>query len=204
MTLRPRIKVFMIRRMFLADSLNPLETILIPAEKSFMKRSMKVSLTAVALAVALTLGTATYADDEKPDRSGQGQHAHEVFSKLPKDSAMLIRHVMEKAFQDNKNLMAQGKKLHKELLAVLTVDNFDAAAYTAKQQEIQQLHDKIKTNMSAAFASALAQLSPADRKIIADGMAQHEAWHHGKGGWHGKHTDGKPDAVDAAPSDSPQ
>jgi uncharacterized membrane protein len=138
---------------------------------------MKQSLTAAAIVLTLTFGGGAYAylDDDLSEYNGQhSENAHEKLGKLPKDSAALVQRVMKTALEDNKNLMLQSKRLHRDLRIILSADSFSEQDFNAKQTAIQQLHDKIRKNISMAFTSALAQLSVDDRKIIADEMAQHD------------------------------
>jgi len=149
---------------------------------------MKKLFTLLAFTAFLAAGTLTAnANDNAASddaNAPDGQHHHwGAFDKLPKDDAQLIRDTMQKAHEDSKDLMSQSKKLRQDLRAILTADQFDEKAFIATQAKMQAIKNKIKAKTTAAFASALAQLPAADRKIIADGMAKHP-WGHDKGHWH--------------------
>ena len=140
---------------------------------------MRKLLSTTALVFTLAISGVAYANDDwhgKGDHKGPPPYIEEALSKLPEEDAAQFRNTMKQSQEKGKTIFEQMHKLHEDLHGILTAEKFDKAAYIAKNKELTKLHDKMHANMTEAFATAAAQLSQDDRKILADAMKN--KWHH--------------------------
>ena len=88
------------------------------------------------------------------------------------DQRSQIKTIMDAAHKDLQALHENGRKLHEQSLAVFTQPNVDArAAETVRQQMLAQ-HDAASKRMMQAMLDASKVLTPEQRKLLADKMAQ--------------------------------
>lgn len=159
---------------------------------------MKVSAllpTGIIATVLLTAGIACAGDwDEQGHRthtpSGQTECAHShpstPFTGLSSDDQKILHNAMMAAHKQNKPLEEKIRILHEDLHALLIAPAFDKEMYLAKKRKLYALEAKAKANMENAFASAVAQFSPQERKTLAKfhemghhhPQWQHEGWSH--------------------------
>lgn len=143
---------------------------------------MKKQLSAMALVMAMTLASTAYADNDFSGKASMEGGAYKAaLAKLPEKDAAQFRDTLKQAHEKNKAYGDQLDQLHKDLKTILTAPKFDKDAYIAKTTQLQQLHDKMHANTSAAFASAASQLSQDERKSLSEAFDERRShWqHHG-------------------------
>ena len=84
----------------------------------------------------------------------------------------MMREMMASVHEGNKETFEQIKAKREEMNALIKAEPFDKAAFVAKHEEIQQLHQKMMTARVEAKASMIEKLSPEDRAAMAD-MPKH-------------------------------
>lgn len=136
---------------------------------------MKKILSTTAILLTLSFSSAALASSEWYGKEGQEMPSYmeDAIGKLPKDDAAQFRDIMKDARENNKDLQAQIENLHGDLHAILTSETFDKAAFIAKRQEVQQVHNQMENNMCEAFASAVDDLTLEERVTLT------RALHHG-------------------------
>jgi len=143
---------------------------------------MKTLLSTTALLLTLGFSGAALANSDWYGKEGQDMNPSTMegaICKLPKHDAAQFRDTMKEARENNKNLQEQIGDLHGELHAILTAPTFDEGAFLAKRKELQQLHDQMETNMTEAFASAVANLTQDERVTLTRAMHhEHDKHHH--------------------------
>lgn len=144
----------------------------------------KKLITGTAIVTMLIGGAALACDGSGKGGHHRGGHMKEVISQLPEAKQELFREQMESQREAFKGKRDQIKTLHGELKAIVTAETFDKSAFLAKHKEIDALKSQSKAARHASFADLLAQLTPEERKIVADGMKKR-----GKRGKHDKHGD---------------
>ena len=147
---------------------------------------MKTLLSTTALLLTLSFSGTALANSEWYGKEGQDMspsYMEKAICKLPKEDAAQFRDTMKEARENNKDLQEQIGKLHGDLHDILTAETFDKAAFLAKRKDLQQLHDKMETNMTEAFASAVGDLTQDERVTLTRSMDRSRAKHHG----HDKH-----------------
>lgn len=136
---------------------------------------MKKIIAAAGLVTWLAIAATAYAHS---DHDG----AKEL--NLPPEKKEILHHAMEQAKAENKPLFEQARQLHAELKAIVTAPEFDKDKFLAKTREIQDIKNKMHTNMDNAFVSVADKFTPEERGKILD--RHHHHWHHdgGKGKTH--------------------
>src|SRR5579884_2627059 len=126
---------------------------------------MKKLITITALFCAFSLPSAALAHG-----SMQSGYLEQALSTLPQEKAEDFRDAMQQAHEENKELYGQAHQLRQDMRRILTAPDFDADAFTAKSEELRQVHDQITENLDDAFAQAAEDLSPRERMKLADAL----------------------------------
>lgn len=135
---------------------------------------MKKLLATTALVLSLTASTAALAASP----AAQQSYMEKAIATLPKDKAEKFDDALDEAHEQNKDMYEQIHQLHQQLHDILVADTFDANAFTAKSEELRQLHDKMGANLDKAFATGAADLTPAERTKLASAMENTQAAQH--------------------------
>lgn len=148
---------------------------------------MKKFLTATALMLSLATasGIALAEHHEGRPHDGPPPHVQEALAKLPADKAKQVGDTLHSLRESRKADWESFKAHHQAMRAMLTAESFDKAAYMAKAKELDALHSAKKLNYHATIADLAAELSPEERKILAEAMPGKHHWRH-----HGKKHDG--------------
>ncbi len=132
---------------------------------------MKKLILITAMLGVLHLPTLAFAND------GDGLPPtlmEKAISKLPSDKAEQFRDALQSAHEENAPLYDQAKQLHTQIHDILAADNFDRDAFNAKNQELRQVHDKIRTNLDDAFGAAVSDLSTSERQTLLTALEHQE------------------------------
>ena len=78
---------------------------------------------------------------------------------------------MKQAHEKNMDIADQIHSLHDEIDEIVMAEPFDEAAFKAKSAKLREVYETMRANTDEAFASAIAQLSQDERKILANAMA---------------------------------
>lgn len=154
-------------------------------------KTRKILLVTVAFA-ALTSSMPVFASEPQGKAETEhGWHHHHCQSALwhllPEEKRTLLRSTMEKIHKENASLREQGRKLDKELDALLKVQEFDKSTFLAKQAQLDAIHDKMKAKAEQELASIAADFTQEERKILAE--MRNMRHHHWKQGEHEKKTE---------------
>jgi uncharacterized membrane protein len=148
---------------------------------------MKKLLTTTALALSLAIAAPAIAAPVAPaatpaakpaapaakPASAKGPNAGFVekgVSQLSEDKQAAFRDSLKASVDKHREGNTKRTQLREELATILGAANFDKAAFTAKNKEIQDEEYVSRANLNTAITEAIAKLSAADRKILADGM----------------------------------
>ncbi|HAX92075.1 MAG TPA: hypothetical protein DCY07_07710 [Rhodospirillaceae bacterium] len=93
-------------------------------------------------------------------------------SKMSEAGQKMMREMMATVHEGNKESFEQIKAKREEMNALIKAEPFDKAAFVAKHEEIQQLHQKTMAARVEAKAAMIEKLSPEDRAAMAD-MPRH-------------------------------
>ena len=156
----------------------PLGLILIMEAQMKMNKWLVSGLFAILLAAA---GTANAHDGNRCNQDGWSHGDGHPMSMLSDDQRQLLHGTMKKFFEQDKGVIEQMHKLHKEMHDVLAADTFDAHKFTALGAQIGKLRDKLHRDRMQAFASIAGQFTPEEREMI---VKFHRHRHHDDGEWH--------------------
>jgi Spy/CpxP family protein refolding chaperone len=143
-----------------------------------MNKWITPGLFVIVLAVA---GAASAHDDNGCDKDGWSHGDGHSMSTLSDDQKKLLHETMKKVFEQDKNIIEQMHKLHKDMHEVLAADTFDARKFMALGAQIGKLRDKIHRDRMQAFASIAGQFTPEEREMIVKFYRHHH--HHHDGEW---------------------
>lgn len=88
------------------------------------------------------------------------------------DQRSQIKAIMEAAHKDLAALHENGRKLHEQSLSVFAQPNVDARAAENVRQQMLAQHDAASKRMLQAMLDASKVLTPEQRKLLGDKMAQ--------------------------------
>jgi Spy/CpxP family protein refolding chaperone len=83
-----------------------------------------------------------------------------------------IRQIMQAAATDMKTQAEAGRALHLQMQQLLSQPTLDAAAIEAQRQRMSAHHDELSKRMTQALLDGARVLSPEQRKLLAERMAQ--------------------------------
>jgi Spy/CpxP family protein refolding chaperone len=86
-----------------------------------------------------------------------------------------IQQIMKAAHDDMRSQHEAGKALHQRSRALFAQPNVDAAAAESLRQQMSAQHDAASKRMLAAMLDISRILTPEQRKVLADKMAQRQA-----------------------------
>lgn len=137
---------------------------------------MKKLLATTAMVILMT-GSLAMAEP------GMGKHRfEEQLSKFSPATQELIKSSWKEGKEERKASFEQMKSLHEELDAIITAEKFDKAAFTAKQQQLDALKDKMDASRTERMAELFAQLSQKDREtFVSMKKEMRQKWHHRDG-----------------------
>ncbi len=104
----------------------------------------------------------------------------ESFSKLPNDKQTLVIETMESVHDQNKELRQQAQDIKQAIKDVLTAPEFDANAYQAYADQLQDLKIQMMVAKTGAIKDLASQMNQQEREVLLEIMPK------GKKG-HGKH-----------------
>jgi len=104
----------------------------------------------------------------------------ESFSKLPNDKQTLVIETMESVHEQNKELRQQAQDIKKSMKDVLTAPEFDANAYQAYADQLQDLKIQMMVAKTGAIKDLASLMNQQEREVLLEIMPK------GKKG-HGKH-----------------
>lgn len=133
-----------------------------------MKKKLLI-LTALVFTLGLTLSV--YA---------RGYHKLEAFADLSKEKQSLIVETMKKNHEAKKEMWSEMKEAKKSMHEALTAPEFDAAAFQAGAEKINQLKTEKFELMADSIKEIAPQLTQQERETLA------KMFHKGKRG-HGNH-----------------
>ncbi len=112
-----------------------------------------------------------------PGGPGGGMHMQRMLDQVnatPEQKAQ-IRQIMQAAHADMKSQREAGRQLRQQQQALFTQPNVDANAVEALRQRLMANHDATSRRMSQAMLEASRVLTPEQRRVMADKMAQRRA-----------------------------
>ncbi len=136
---------------------------------------MKRLLSTTVLVLTMTFSGAALANSDWYGKEGQDEkpsYMNTALAKLPAKKAAEFRNTMKELHEDNKVFQAQLYKLHGDLHNILTAPTFDKEAFLEKRAEVQQVHDRMETNRTEAFAAAVSELSQNQRITLTRALHQ--------------------------------
>ncbi len=104
----------------------------------------------------------------------------ESFSKLPDDKQTLVIETMESVHDQNKELRQQAQDIKQAIKDVLTAPEFDANAYQAYADQLQEIKVQMMVAKTGAIKALASQMNQQEREVLLEIMPK------GKKG-HGKH-----------------
>jgi uncharacterized membrane protein len=91
----------------------------------------------------------------------------EQFSELSDETQALVLETFNSVREENEGLREEIKQAHEELKAILTADEFDAAAFEAQADVLQSLMTQGFESFTEAIAELAPQLTQQEREILA-------------------------------------
>lgn len=85
---------------------------------------------------------------------------------LPNDRQGVVREEITAARESLKDLRASVRKSWVDANALLTVEPFDKAKFTAALAQLREVEDRYKTALNGALAATAEKLSPDERKLL--------------------------------------
>jgi uncharacterized membrane protein len=142
---------------------------------------MKKLFCAGMLFCALSLSAAgSVAHDAKSSKERESNVLRASYC-LPKKDGEEFRQTLREADEENLQAKQEATLGHADLYDLLAAPDFDRKAFLAKAKEVRGLEDQMRENRADAFAAAVAQLTPKERKTLADaleGSPKHKSMHH--------------------------
>jgi Spy/CpxP family protein refolding chaperone len=130
---------------------------------------------AIMLAIS---GAANAHDGNDCDKNGYSHGGEHPMSMLSDDQRQLLHNTMKKVFEQDKGVIEQMHKLHKDMHQVLAADTFDSRKFVAISAQMSKLRDKIHQDRVEAFASIAGRFTPQEREMIAKFHRHHHHHHH--------------------------
>ena len=109
----------------------------------------------------------------------------ESFSKLPQDKQTLVVETMETVRTENKELRQQAKELKKAMKGVLTAPEFDANAYQAYADQLQDIKVQMMIAKTGAIKDLASQMNQQEREVLLELMPKGKKGH---GKYHGERS----------------
>jgi Spy/CpxP family protein refolding chaperone len=141
----------------------------------------------------MTVAGATSAHDGQGcDKNGWSHDGQHHMSMLSDDKRQLLHETMKKVFEQDKGVIDQMHKLHKDMHEVLAADTFDAHKFMVLGDQLGKLRAKLHRDRMQAFASIASQFTPEERTRIVKFIGHHHHHHHG--GWRDHSMNDGPEA----------
>jgi len=122
----------------------------------------------VAVLITLLCSGSAFAQTESYGKEDlNGLYLENLISSLPPQKAAQFRKTMKNARDENKEIATLIPGIRQELRSMIMAAKFDPDAFITKSNELEQLRDRMAANQTAAFASALGDLSQEERKSIS-------------------------------------
>lgn len=143
--------------------------------KASKKATLATAILMAGVALAPLSASAETAKPAAPAAKAAPAPAAAATPAKPETAVKRVTSDKMKAYNDamaaakNKNAASheQMKKLRNQLKTIIAAPSFDKAAFTAKSAEIDALMMQMRKTMTDAMASALGQLSPEERQVVA-------------------------------------
>lgn len=95
----------------------------------------------------------------------------ETKEQLSPESRNLVGRTFQNAFREIKPLGDEARKVRAELVKILSADDFDEAAFDAQAEKMLEISGKMDAHKVETVKTLAMQLSPEDRRTMADKMA---------------------------------
>ena len=109
----------------------------------------------------------------------------ESFSKLPQDKQTLVVETMETVRTENKELKQQAREIKQAMKGVLTAPEFDAKAYQAYADQLQEIKVQMMTAKTGAIKELATQMNQQEREVLLEIMPKGKKGH---GKYHGERS----------------
>ncbi len=103
-----------------------------------------------------------------------GQHIERMLNEVQAtpEQRTQMRQIAQAAAADMKSQVEAGRALHQQMQQLLSQPTLDAAAIEAQRQRLSAHHDEVSKRMTQALLDGARVLTPEQRKLLADRMAQ--------------------------------
>lgn len=129
------------------------------------------------LGLGLSSAIGAYAGEGYKDKSWLDE---DTLNQLPPDKKELVLNALKEAKEESKGQKDDVKAAMENVKTALTAPEFDATAYKAATDELQNLMAQRYQTFTNAIAEVAPQLTQQERQILADAMQAKFKKHHGR------------------------